>query len=1218
MHPQFSSSKISPSRRASQETIQEFAMADKPGDGAILLLFPEIIRRKKATVVEELLLDTCYDIIRTKTFAFTENEAEEALRETPRGWNREALLVELTRGLCSVLLVQHPLGKTRKRLADSLAAATTAAEAVTTGEEDETGLVEAFRNAFCIEAAGPQQFYFSTCRWTFERDVLFFYPSEACPERAIDVLVLEDGLIILASVEFRLGQHDVAKLFPDIVNKCTCAIFLTKELRHVGQHKQLDQQKEELRKLFGLKSFIILWEKEQRLEKKLIDILCQEWQDRPDYSAIVSSLKGQDAPGSLCGRARRCIGFASATEEEAAALAAACSMKPLPLLLLPPEAPRVLEAGSKPGKFAALGESDQCTGTTGSLEVLVLEYALFFLKAPGSYTTRHSAPAEQQTPGRGSLKALCKERPRPQGLAAIAWIGHWLEGAVKRERQLKEAIEASAELAASVRPGGGGHRVTTKEEHQQQGQKICTASTIKCPRVVLLVGFQQPEQKDLQLPTAKLQAPILSAGLSCTVEALRRSYDLHQRGPEKHSELLRETAMCEDPATALRTLLARKLPPHSSSRTRNFSGCLLVSLEEDLCLADWKLLTQAFTEVQPLTVAPSGASFGGAAAAAAHDSAKATGRLLTPFNINDEAKSSGILYDVVADVLRPSLVFVFSDPGLPLRPLLECLCCCFGLAHIDMDKEIALAAGYLGFVVSNFPRSIRQIEFVQENLQCRVSALLLSCSSAVSKLLPLGSPSGKPLLEVENCRATTEETEAQETLEKLQDGALLSRAVNRLAWLRRCPMVALQMPPALLGPAESLERPLVSAATGQVPDDKGPAPHHAKAPSAALLHFAMEGKAKRISVTGEGDLGQLKDEISSVLRRDVVAMIASKGLSKPLLGEAVAKILGLKLIPDFEKYVNQQQQGAAPVTRAPKVLFKGSEQAKGKPRTPADVAEVLRALQKPHGHSPYNGVLLVDVLDSIERKLENYKLPLSRIIIVEAAQGVLEEEAAQDNREDRTDGDEEELDSRLSTRKNTRELIAEAYKDRCLRIRLSPAATAALALSSEGSSGEEEEDSSPSSTAAGNARAAATREIADALYKRSVILLADGLLPPTIAQTVREGLALSLSSQLFILESNALGFLLVRPPVIENGCTTAFPYSWFFAEMSAAADIWRITTTELQIQESPTAADLSPQIQRLLQQLQEPPEPTPLELLQLNHLAPDPSEEASQNGFKYN
>lgn len=46
----------------------------------------------------------------------------------------------------------------------------------------------------------------------------------------------------------------------------------------------------------------------------------------------------------------------------------------------------------------------------------------------------------------------------------------------------------------------------------------------------------------------------------------------------------------------------------------------------------------------------------------------------------------------LAAALRPSLLFVFADSGLPLAPLLQRLCCSLGLAHIDMDKLAVSAA----------------------------------------------------------------------------------------------------------------------------------------------------------------------------------------------------------------------------------------------------------------------------------------------------------------------------------------------------------------------------------------------------------------------------------------------------------------------------------------------------------------------------------------------
>ncbi|CDJ39505.1 hypothetical protein ETH_00016990 [Eimeria tenella] len=216
-------------------------MAARPGDGAVLLLFPEILRQKK-------------------------EEANGAFAETPEGWIRSQFIEELTQGLSSIILLQHPLGKTRKRLAESLAAAASLATTSTTDaaaaaakadtdddtqEEDETGLAEAFRKAFCIGPTGPQQFYLSTCRWTFERDVLFFYPSvkpsqversvllvkpnvtaavaaaeargESCPEKALEVLLLEEGLTILASINFQPRKRDIQKLFPGQTEKVLTA-----------------------------------------------------------------------------------------------------------------------------------------------------------------------------------------------------------------------------------------------------------------------------------------------------------------------------------------------------------------------------------------------------------------------------------------------------------------------------------------------------------------------------------------------------------------------------------------------------------------------------------------------------------------------------------------------------------------------------------------------------------------------------------------------------------------------------------------------------------------------------------------------------------------------------------------------------------------------------------------------------------------------------------
>lgn len=50
----------------------------------------------------------------------------------------------------------------------------------------------------------------------------------------------------------------------------------------------------------------------------------------------------------------------------------------------------------------------------------------------------------------------------------------------------------------------------------------------------------------------------------------------------------------------------------------------------------------------------------------------------------------------VAAALRPTLVFLFADPGLPLQPLLSQLSCYFGLASIDMDELVGAAPGARG------------------------------------------------------------------------------------------------------------------------------------------------------------------------------------------------------------------------------------------------------------------------------------------------------------------------------------------------------------------------------------------------------------------------------------------------------------------------------------------------------------------------------------------
>ncbi|CDJ50866.1 nucleoside diphosphate kinase, putative [Eimeria brunetti] len=1558
-------------------------MAARPGDGAVLLLFPEILRQKKGPDVEELLLDTCYDIIKTKTFAFTEDEANEAFPEVPEGWTRDEFIEELTRGLSTVILLQHPLGKTRKRLAESLAAAAaapsatapaSAAEAIVEApaeveaeagdesapetseeatnettdsgegdasaeapeEEDETGLAEAFRKAFCIATSNRQQYYLSDSAWTFERDILFFYPSvksseversvlllkpdvtaaaaaaeargESCPERGVEILLLEEGLTILASVEFQLHKQDVEKLFPSRVGKpdypemeaflceasgckaiavegydalrrlrqlcgppdparaavlrpyslralCgtsllrngfhapktrgeatrflellfgspphpqplirvqrTFGIFLMKDLvmlqlqQHQRRqrlqqrppqlqqrrlHQQPEQKQDEIRKLLKQKGFYILWEKEVHLDKETVGLVCQEWQDRPDYQSITTSLEGQEAwalllaragaprafadllgphcpvpfgaaaaataataaasaaaaaaaaktlscrrngnvnsedivaarlraekaaataavaaavvgmprPGSLCGMAGRCVGFAAAGEQEAAALATACSARQLPLLLPPAAADAaasyLLEAGdTAQGPLALEGWRD-CRKGPQTLESLLLK----------------------------CLKALCKENPRPEGLEAVAWIGRWLAAEVERDKQSKQAVAASAQLASRVRPGEEGKAAAALEQQQQQQKKtqeqqqthprrrkLRLESSSKRARAVLFVGDQQQleqqQQEQLQQQPETAAIPILSA-----------------------AEVLREAASSPEPAKALRSRMSKV--PQSEGRSNgcsNSSSAILVSIEQELGSSDWQTLAAALPEVQPLTVIPQGVSVNGSAAAAALASAKATGRLINP-------SSSSAAYSAITAALRPSVVFVFADPGLPLEPLLQRLCRCFGLAHIDMDKLSAAAAaaaptmggnaaaakkkknshapipasglcssGYLGFMVSNFPRSTLQIEFVEEmsrgilhtadlsalkceglaappklmqqllqqaaakKLQARVLLLhgppqaTATAAAAAKDVLPatvVADAEALLSLEQQQCRLEEQQEggtcrycgDADASCECLSDaGLLLSRALNKLAWLRGAPLLALQLPPSLLGAAAaqrlgencnvcSLLHLLPVTAADHVPEEEdGLAVVDAEPPSAALLHFAAEGKAKRVVLVGDDDLVRLREVLSSILRCEVTALVAPKGLASVALGKAVARSLGLRLIPDFEQYVKelrqrQREQGSAATEAGAKAgaagkLAKVIHQAKGKLRAPAVVAEALRALRTPQGDSVGNGVLLLDMLDSVElaEELESRQLNLTRVIILEAPEETLAISEGESGEIDTEEANEEEGESRLVREKKMRDQIANIYKDRCVRIHLSAAAAAAArAPTPTPTIDTEDEGPSPAEIAAAEAKAAAAaaKEIASALMKPAAFVVVDGFLQPEAAAALRQGLALGLTNKLFVVERKYLGAFAAasslrcfvpRSPhgarwfpcsgmlIVRQSTGHTCPAAITATEVSAAARIWKIKTAEIQIEEGCTATELSPKIELLLQELQQPRELSPLEELQLNPPAPEPPE----------
>ena len=73
------------------------------------------------------------------------------------------------------------------------------------------------------------------------------------------------------------------------------------------------------------------------------------------------------------------------------------------------------------------------------------------------------------------------------------------------------------------------------------------------------------------------------------------------------AELLREAGQGAEPANALQSLLARKLLQCNSSRSNNnSSSALILAVEDGLGVADWQILREACSEVQPLTLLPKG------------------------------------------------------------------------------------------------------------------------------------------------------------------------------------------------------------------------------------------------------------------------------------------------------------------------------------------------------------------------------------------------------------------------------------------------------------------------------------------------------------------------------------------------------------------------------------------------------------------------------------
>ncbi|CDI79240.1 nucleoside diphosphate kinase, putative [Eimeria acervulina] len=429
----------------------------------------------------------------------------------------------------------------------------------------------------------------------------------------------------------------------------------------------------------------------------------------------------------------------------------------------------------------------------------------------------------------------------------------------------------------------------------------------------------------------------------------------------------------------------------------------------------------------------------------------------------------------------------------------------------------------------------------------------------------------------------------------------------------------------------------------------------------ASCECLSDGKAKRILLVGDDDPVRLREELSSILRCEVAALVAPKGLATVALGKAVAHMLGLRLIPDFELFVKQQrqrqhEQGSAATetagtTKPARGLAKAIQQANGRLRAPAVVAEALRALRRPQSEGLGNGVLLLDMLDSVElaEELESRQLPLTRVIILEAPQETLEAAAAESGGTEAEDANDEEGKSRLVRDKKIRDQIAAIYKDRCVRIQLSAAAAAAaLAPPPTSSSDGDNEGPTPAELAAAEAKAAAAavQEIAAALMKPAAFILADGLLQPEAAAAVRQGLVQGLSNKLLVLDRKHLAYVGLLGPLgpsalYMQGCSLPLPLSpassagfrvvlaGFPAPAELYAQIRRLRQlcdiqgilimrpptayTDPQV-EGCTATEISPKIGLLLQQLQQPRELSPLEELQLNPPAPEPLEkEGSQS-----
>ncbi|CBZ53950.1 MGC78790 protein, related [Neospora caninum Liverpool] len=88
------------------------------GDGAVLLIFPEIMRTEKIPSIVDFLLDKDFDIIREKEFCFTHTEAARFFEETPASTERSVFISQVCSGLVRLQVLQHPEGLTVSRLLD--------------------------------------------------------------------------------------------------------------------------------------------------------------------------------------------------------------------------------------------------------------------------------------------------------------------------------------------------------------------------------------------------------------------------------------------------------------------------------------------------------------------------------------------------------------------------------------------------------------------------------------------------------------------------------------------------------------------------------------------------------------------------------------------------------------------------------------------------------------------------------------------------------------------------------------------------------------------------------------------------------------------------------------------------------------------------------------------------------------------------------------------